>query len=831
MSLEFGIQLDAAASSMERYICIHAHFYQPPRENPWLETVELQDSAYPFHDWNQRIASECYAPNASARILDNEGCIARIQNNYSKISFNFGPTLLSWMEKEDPEVYRAILEADRVSQERFSGHGSAIAQGYNHMILPLANDHDRYTQVYWGIRDFESRFHRAPEGMWLPETAVDLQTLDIMAQLGIKFTILSPYQAFRFRRLGARAYRDATSGKIDPSRPYLVRLRDGRSITVFFYDGPISQAVAFERLLNSGEQFAHRLAGGFADARDWPQLMHIATDGESYGHHHAHGDMALAYALQFIEENGIAKLTNYGEYLEKHPPQHEAQIIENSAWSCSHSVGRWRENCGCSSGGREGWNQNWRGPLRQALDWLRDTTIALYEQLASAFFSDVWKARDEYVGVILDRSRETRQRFFAANAMRDLSRDEQVIALELLEMQRHAMLMYTSCGWFFDEISGIESGQVIAYAGRVIQLAQKLSSQEDGEAMESGFLERLSEAKSNLPEHGDGAQIYRKLVRPAIVGLEQVAAHYAISSMFETGAAKYSYAVDPSDYRTFISGKMHLAVGRAEICSTITQDTEQFTFAVLHMGDHSLSAGVRKYAGEDPYAATVQELQRAFSRADMPAVIRVLDRNFGGAIYSLKSLFRDEQRRIMDHILESTLREAEASLRAIYEHHAPLMRFLSDVSYPRPKALAIAAEFVINASLRREFRADFLDLREVRSLLTQAKEEGVPLDSAGLAFVMGRKLNGLMQQLQRRPQNHGLLRKILSLLDVLKELPFAVNLWKVENLYYQMSRTSYPELLKQMSVPAEWFDDFLRLGHRLRIRVESAPPMQLAIAT
>jgi alpha-amylase/alpha-mannosidase (GH57 family) len=831
MSLEFGIQLDAAASSMERYICIHAHFYQPPRENPWLETVELQDSAYPFHDWNQRIASECYAPNASARILDNEGCIARIQNNYSKISFNFGPTLLSWMEKEDPEVYRAILEADRVSQERFSGHGSAIAQGYNHMILPLANDHDRYTQVYWGIRDFESRFHRAPEGMWLPETAVDLQTLDIMAQLGIKFTILSPYQAFRFRRLGARAYRDATSGKIDPSRPYLVRLRDGRSITVFFYDGPISQAVAFERLLNSGEQFAHRLAGGFADARDWPQLMHIATDGESYGHHHAHGDMALAYALQFIEENGIAKLTNYGEYLEKHPPQHEAQIIENSAWSCSHGVGRWRENCGCSSGGREGWNQNWRGPLRQALDWLRDTTIALYEQLASAFFSDVWKARDEYVGVILDRSRETRQRFFAANAMRDLSRDEQVIALELLEMQRHAMLMYTSCGWFFDEISGIESGQVIAYAGRVIQLAQKLSSQEDGEAMESGFLERLSEAKSNLPEHEDGAQIYRKLVRPAIVGLEQVAAHYAISSMFETGAAKYSYAVDPSDYRTFISGKMHLAVGRAEICSTITQDTEQFTFAVLHMGDHSLSAGVRKYAGEDPYAATVQELQRAFSRADMPAVIRVLDRNFGGAIYSLKSLFRDEQRRIMDHILESTLREAEASLRAIYEHHAPLMRFLSDVSYPRPKALAIAAEFVINASLRREFRADFLDLREVRSLLTQAKEEGVPLDSAGLAFVMGRKLNGLMQQLQRRPQNHGLLRKILSLLDVLKELPFAVNLWKVENLYYQMSRTSYPELLKQMSVPAEWFDDFLRLGHRLRIRVESAPPMQLAIAT
>jgi alpha-amylase/alpha-mannosidase (GH57 family) len=816
---------------MERYICIHAHFYQPPRENPWLETVEVQDSAYPFHDWNQRITSECYAPNASARILDNEGCIAFIANNYSKISFNFGPTLLSWMETQEPEVYRAILEADRLSQERFSGHGSAIAQGYNHMILPLANDHDRYTQVYWGIRDFESRFHRAPEGMWLPETAVDLQTLDIMAQLGIKFTVLSPYQAFRFRRLGARAYRDATSGKIDPSRPYLIRLRDGRSITVFFYDGPISQAVAFERLLNSGEQFAHRLSGGFVEARDWPQLMHIATDGESYGHHHAYGDMALAYALQFIEEKGIAKLTNYGEYLEKHPPQHEAQVIENSAWSCSHGVGRWRENCGCSSGGRAGWNQSWRGPLRQALDWLRDTTIALYERRASALFPDIWKARNEYAGVILDRSRESLDRFFSENALRELSREEQVIALELLEMQRHAMLMYTSCGWFFDEISGIESGQVIAYAGRVVQMAQKLSSQEDGDAIEAGFLERLAQAKSNLPAHGDGAQIYRTSVKPAVLGLQQVAAHYAISSIFETGAAKYSYTVDPSDYRTFISGKMQLAVGRAEICSEITQESEHFTFGVLHMGDHTLSAGVRKYQGEDSYTTTVQELQRAFSRADIPGVIRVLDGNFGGAIYSLKSLFRDEQRRIMDHILESTLREAEASLRAIYEHHAPLMRFLSDVSYPRPKALAIAAEFVINASLRREFRTDFLDLREVKSLLTQAKEEGVQIDSAGLGFLMERKLNGLMLQLQHRPQNLGLLRKILSLLDVLKELPFAVNLWKVENLYYQMSRTSYPELLGRTSVPAEWFDNFLKLGSRLRIRVEAAPPMQLAIAT
>ena len=815
---------------MERYICIHAHFYQPPRENPWLETVELQDSAYPFHDWNQRITNECYAPNAASRILDGEGCINAIANNYAKISFNFGPTLLSWMETQEPEVYRSILEADHLSQQRFSGHGSAIAQAYNHMILPLANNHDRYTQIYWGIRDFESRFRRMPEGMWLPETAVDLQSLDIMAQFGIKFTILSPYQAWRYRHTGARSYRDAAGGKIDPSRPYIIRLREGRSINVFFYDGPISQAVAFERLLNSGEQFAQRLAGGFVDSRDWPQLMHIATDGESYGHHHRHGDMALAYALNYVEERGIARLTNYGEYLEKHPPQHEVQIVENSAWSCSHGVGRWREHCGCNAG-RAGWNQTWRGPLRDALDWLRDTVSLFYEERARAFFPDVWKARNEYIGLILDRSDESLDRFFAESVSRELSGEERVRALELLEAQRHAMLMYTSCGWFFDDISGIETVQVIHYAGRVVQLVQKISSGEEGEAIEAGFLDRLANAKSNVPEYGDAAQIYRTCVKPAVVGLEQVAAHYAISSIFETGAAKYCYSIDPSDYRTFISGKTQIAIGQARVCSRITRQCEHFTFAALHMGDHTLSAGVRQYSGEEVYQATVEELHRAFSRADIPGVIRILDRHFGGAVYSLKSLLGDEQRRIMDHILESTLQEAEASLRAIYEHHAPLARFLVDVHYPRPQVLAVAAEFALNAALRQEFRADFLDLREVKNLLAQAKDEGVRLDSEGLAYVMERKLNGLMLQLHRRPLNQALLRKISVLLDVLKELPFAVNLWKVENLYYQMSRTIYPELATNSSSPAGWVDDFLALGSKLRIRVAAVSSAQLATAS
>jgi alpha-amylase/alpha-mannosidase (GH57 family) len=393
-----------------KYLCIHCHFYQPPRENPWLEQIELQDSAYPYHDWNERIAAECYAPNLAARILDEQHRIARIVNNYSKISFNFGPTLLSWAAEHAPEVYKGIVDADRHSQKQFSGHGSAMAQAYNHMIMPLANRRDKATQIRWGLEDFGNRFGRLPEGMWLPETAVDLESLDLMAQAGVVFTVLAPHQASAVRPLAGGEWQDVSGGKVDPTRPYLVRTPSGASINVFFYDGPISQAVAFEKLLHNGEGFATRLTGAFAESPDGPQLMHIATDGETYGHHHRHGEMALAYALDMIETKKWARITNYGEFLAKSPPECEARIFENTSWSCIHGVERWRSNCGCNAG-RPGWNQQWRKPLREALDWLRDAITPGFEALGSTLLNDPWAARDAYIGVILSRSPESRARF------------------------------------------------------------------------------------------------------------------------------------------------------------------------------------------------------------------------------------------------------------------------------------------------------------------------------------------------------------------------------------------------------------------------------------
>src|SRR5512140_2164690 len=498
---------------MNRYVCIHGHFYQPPRENPWLEAIEIQDSAFPYHDWNERIAAECYAANAVSRIWDTEGRIAQLVNNYASISFDFGPTVLLWMQKYATEAYEAILEADRQSLEKFSGHGNALAQAYNHMILPLANSRDKKTQIIWGIKDFEYRFGRKPEGMWLPETAVDLETLDIMAQHDIGFALLSPSQARKVRAVNSDKWQDVSGGRIDPGMAYRVSLPSGSTMNLFFYDGSISHALAFERLLNSGEAFAKRLMSAFPDGHSSPRLVHIATDGESYGHHHRGGDMALAHALHYIESNGLAQLTNYGGYLADHPPTHEVKIFENSSWSCAHGIERWRSDCGCNSGGHPGWNQAWRAPLRAALDWLRDTVTPAYERLAGQFLSDPWAARDDYIDIIVDRAPERVSAFLSRHATRPLNSEDELTVLNLMELQRHLMLMYTSCGWFFDDLSGIETVQVIQYAGRVLQLAGQLF-QED---MATPFLDLLAQAHSNLPEHGSGRAIYELYVQAAMV--------------------------------------------------------------------------------------------------------------------------------------------------------------------------------------------------------------------------------------------------------------------------------------------------------------------------
>jgi alpha-amylase/alpha-mannosidase (GH57 family) len=806
---------------MERYVCIHAHFYQPPRENPWLEEVELQDSAYPYHDWNERITAECYASNAASRVMDGNGRIVNIVNNYAKISFNFGPTLLSWMQEKEPAVYRAILDADRESREHFSGHGSAIAQAYNHMILPLANSRDKRTQVLWGVRDFEHRFGRKPEGMWLPETAVDLESLDIMANEGIRYAILEPHQAHRVRKKGSREWQDVTGGRIDPKVPYLLNLPSGRKISVFFYDGPVSRAVAFEGLLNNGEVFAKRILGAFPESADGSyQLVHIATDGESYGHHHAHGEMALSYAIHHIESNGLARITNYGEFLGKHPPTREVEIYEYTSWSCSHGVERWRSNCGCNSGGRPEWNQEWRRPLREALDWLREKLAKEFEERGRSLLRDPWRARDEYIEIILDRSPESRERFFRKHAIRECSAEEETTALKLLELQRYAMMMYTSCGWFFDELSGIETTQILQYAGRAVQLGRELW--EDG--VEERFLSLLEYAKSNLPEHRDGSQIYGKFVKPAMVDLHKVGAHYAVSSLFESyddRAEIFCYQVDREEYRLLPAGKKRLALGRARITSEITRESADVSFGVLHFGDHNVSGGIREFRGKESYESLATEISEIFAEADFPEIIRAVDRHFGTGVYSLKLLFRDEQRKILDMILASTMADIDGVYRQLYMQNAPLMRFLSDIGYPASKSFHAAAELALNGELKRAFQAETLDIEAIRGTLYEAEGVKITLDGAGLGYTLRKTIERMMLAFRENPDDIVLLAQIDAAVEMGTSLPFEVTFWKTQNLYWEMRETVFAGYRSRAALgdegAGEWIRLFTALGKKLSV--------------
>jgi alpha-amylase/alpha-mannosidase (GH57 family) len=794
-----------------RYLCIHGHFYQPPRENPWLEAIELQDSAFPYHDWNERVTAECYAPNGASRILDGDNGIVKIVNNYADISYNFGPTLLSWLKEHVPETYRDILAADRDSATRFSGHGSAIAQCYNHMIMPLANLRDKRTQVRWGIEDFRHRFGRDPEGMWLPETAVDLETLDILAESGIKFTILAPSQA------KSMDGQDVSGQRIDPARAYRQTLESGRSIDLFFYDGPVARAVAFEGLLKNGEQFAQRLLDAFSDQRDWPQLAHIATDGETYGHHHAHGDMALAYALDHIASKGLAEITNYGEYLERQPPTHEVEILENTAWSCIHGVGRWATNCGCNSGGHADWNQEWRGPLRQALDWLRDEIAPCYERTAARYLKDPWAARDGYIGVILDGSQESRDRFAARYFRRkNLQRNDRVKAWKLLEMQRHAMLMYTSCGWFFDELSGIETVQVIQYAGRVVQLAEELF----GQGLEKQFLERLALAKSNIPEHRDGAEIYEKFVKPSMVDLLKLGAHFAMSSFFSEypeNARIYCYSVETKDYRVKRSGKMRLAFGKARFTSEITQESEMLMFGVLHFGDHNLHGGVAVFRDDDTYRELAKSTRDAFSRSDLPETIHCIDEGFQGQTYSLKNLFRDEQRRVLNQVIESTLKDTEASYRQTYESEAPLLRFMSDCHIPIPKEMRISAEVALNDLLRHALETPELDLPQIQNLLEEVRVAGVPLDTEALEITLRRNLENTCSRFYDQPRDLETLRKCREMVEGATLLPLPLVLWSLQNHCFAVLQNVYPEMKEKGE--SEWVSEFEQFARLLSLRI------------
>ncbi|PYM04215.1 MAG: glycoside hydrolase [Candidatus Rokuibacteriota bacterium] len=717
--------------------------------------------------------------SADNRILD-------IVNTYEKISFDVGPTLLSWLERQRPDVYAKILEADRLSRRARGGHGNAIAQVYNHAIMPLCTRRDKVTQVRWGIEDFRHRFGRDPEGMWLPETAADGESLEVLAEAGIKFTILAPHQARRIRPLDEATWRDV-GDKIDPSRAYHWRGPGGPSLALFFYDTAISRAIAFGDALSRGEVLVERLRGGLSENRAWPQLVHCATDGESYGHHTRFGDMALAAALEQIERERFATLTNHGAFLEAHPPTHEAEIHDNFSWSCPHGVERWRADCGCRTRGDR--HQRWRGPLRAALDWLRDQVDLLFERRADLLLKDPWEARDDYIRVVLDRSRDTLGDYFARHRRRPLDASEQVAAIRLLEMQRQRLLMYTSCGWFFDEISGLEPVQIQKYAAMAIQYVRSLG----GGALEEEFLRRLATAPSNLPEFGDGAGTYRRLVRPAVVDLRRVVAHYAISSLFESYGQEeriYCYAVRRLDEQVDADGGTALRIGRVSVRAEITGETDEAAYAVLHYGGHDFHCGVHSFTGAEAYDAMVADLRQRYARGSVSDLVRALDRHFPGEPYTLRHLFLEERRKILARVTESVLERNEVAYRRIWEENRKLMRYLRDADATVPEALTMVARHVLAHDITLELGPVEMTgtvPERVVELMDEAQALGLSLDMSAASPPMRRAVARAMDVLTADPTPERV-RAALALIECAQRLGVRFGLWETQNRFFEVWR-------------------------------------------
>lgn len=773
----------------DRFVCIHGHFYQPPRENPWLEDVEVEDSAAPYHDWNERITAECYAPNAVSRILDGDGRIAELVSNYEKMSFNFGPTLLSWLERHRSDVYKHILDADRQSQESRGGHGNAIAQGYNHAIMPLASARDKLTQVRWGIADFEFRFSRKPEGMWLPETAVDLATLQTLAEHGIKFTILSPRQARAVRAPGGD-WEDVSHGRIDPTRAYRCRLAGGRHIDLFFYDAPVSHDLAFEGLLKSGDRLVERLMAGFHNRRDHAQLMHAATDGETFGHHAKFGDMALAYALSKIEREGFARTTNYAQYLALHPPELEVKIRENTSWSCAHGVERWRSDCGCNSGNTH-FHQRWRGSLRQALDLLRSRLDMVFESEASLLLKDPWASLDDYIAVILDRTPERRETFLGKHGVRLLTGAERVNTWRLLEMERHAALMYTSCGWFFDDISNIETVKIIEYAARAIQLARDAS----GIELEPEFLGSLIKAPGNKPGLTDAAKVYEDLVKPSIADLKKGLAHYGISSLVEEYASTqriFSFEFAREDYHRERTPARTLAIGAVGVRSAVTGEELDGLFVVLHLGGYDFHCSVRERLPAGDYQEMKEKLLRSFADDSTRSLLHAIDDSLEGRSFALKDLFIDERRKIGRLLLEDALERTRDHYRRIFEESRDVMRLLAGMRIPVPASLKTAAEYVLASRLEvataglEGGEISDVNLKELAgALFREAEALGCKLDLSGLKDALERVARSRLES-YRQERDEANARSALGFLELADELDVSLDLWRLQNLFWQI---------------------------------------------
>ncbi len=772
-------------------LVVHGHFYQPPRENPWTEDVDPEPSAAPFHDWNERIYRECYRANDNARIMDPGGVVEDIVSNYRLMSFNMGPTLLAWMERRHPLGYQRILAADKASVEE-RGHGNAIAQAYNHAILPLCSPRDRRTQIRWGIEDFRHRFGREPEALWLPETAVDRDTLDALIEAGMRYAILAPRQCARVRPLEGGEWRDVSDGSVDPGEAYWYRHRDGsaRGIALFFYDGAVSQAIAFEGALARSQDLVARFEG-----RGAAGLVHVATDGESYGHHSRWGDRVLAYALLTEAPARGFRVTNYGAHLESHPPRFEADIHLGedglgSSWSCVHGVGRWMRDCGCHTGGEEGWNQQWRGPLRAALDHLRDSLAPEFERALGALLRDPWAARDAFVRVVLDPSPASKDRFFEEQGAGSLGPAGRRRALGLLDMQRQCLLMYTSCGWFFNDLQGIETVQILKYAARALDYAVELGLRNPRE----GFLERLRAARSNAGGRPSGDAVFHGHVEPNRVGPERLAAHCAILALAARGEGPAAGRLGGWDWSVEGFERAErgvVACGAARVRLELRTTGRAFDASVvaLHFGGVDFVCSVKPWPGPELHAAESGKVAEAVQAGRVAGILTALRTGHGGVEVGLDQVLPDGRELVGRQVFQKLLAQVNEQTARVYEDNRHQIDLFQAAGFPLPRVLREAAEFTLSRRLEEAIRSQKEDpdpraYAKALALAREAASLGYKLDASEVGRVFGEMITTAVRHAMASPDSTRL-KGAVELLRLTRDLGIAPDLDRAQEIAWR----------------------------------------------
>ena len=766
----------------KKYICIHGHFYQPPRENAWVEEIEIQESAAPYHDWNERITHECYGPNGVARILNDDEKIVDIVSNYARMSFNFGPTLLSWLELKAPKIYQYIIDADQESMIHYGGHGSAMAQVYNHIIMPLANRRDKETQVKWGITDFEKRFNRKPEGMWLAETAVDTETLEVLAENDISFTVLAPYQAKKYRKFGDEDWKDG----IDTKKAYRCNLPSGKHIYLFFYDGHHSQGIAFNGYLNNGKHFAESLISAF-DERSDSQLVHVATDGESYGHHHKNGEMALAYCMRRIEEHDDIQLTNYSQFIALEGASCEVVINEDTSWSCAHGIERWRSNCGCHTGGLEEWNQEWRVGLRTALDNLRDQFARVFEDQIKPFHENPWALRNSYIDIFYRRSKQADKDFFEQNFATLPDKNDMVKMLRLLEMQKQSLYMFTSCGWFFNDVSGMETTQILQYASRGIQLAEETTPFK----LEADFKNELELAQSNIAEHGSAKDIYERWVIPQRLSLTDVGMHYAVNAIFEDDERSMTvlnYNCKSQVLNRLKAGTLILVSGITHVKSRVTLSNKRFSFAVVYMGNHHLVGGTSNNIDEAWFSQISSSLQDSFEEANLSGIIDTIKGNFTDKTFSFFQLFKDQQLKLLTHIIADKVENALRSYEGIYDTSYSLLNLMKTNKLSVPGLLENNLITVSQYKLEEIFEGngELVHIGRLKRYAEEVVKWQANIKTERISYLASRKITHLVDLYETFTDKVELIDNLLQTLELLKLIAVNPNIEELQEFVFRM---------------------------------------------